>query len=99
MKIFLISESIGYSYPAKPKMDLEFFEDGFRGGSGNTLSVRIDRDQAHNMIRELMRFCRAVEHPLYMDIDGDACICSEDAGGREIPFDPKCPQHGLNKSS
>ena len=26
------------------------------------------------------------------------CICSEDAGGLRIPFDPECPQHGTVKA-
>jgi hypothetical protein len=67
MEIKIEPKAIGYSWPATGKMTMLFMESG--GIEGVVLSPTFDRNQAHDMIRELTAFCRDAGHLLYLDLE------------------------------
>lgn len=69
MNIFLKPETIAYSWPAEGAMNISFLEEQARGFDGDVLSVQVDRDQAHNLIRELTEFCQRSGHALYQNLE------------------------------
>ena len=69
MNIFLKPETIAYSWPAEGSMNLASMEEQAKGFAGDVLSVQVDRNQAHNLIRELTEFCQRAGHPLYQNLE------------------------------